>query len=139
VSETGSAWVNTLFDPALNNEVFISAITPVEITAAITRRARGGTMTAADAAAISNLFCADLRTSYQVVSLTDVLIARAMTVAETYGLRGYDAVQLATALEINVLLAGSGLPPLTFVSADRDLNAVAASEGLAVEDPNVHP
>ena len=51
IRESGSDWVSGLFDPALNNEVFIAAITPVEIIAAITRRAREGTITGTDSAA----------------------------------------------------------------------------------------
>jgi hypothetical protein len=38
ISEIGSTWVLSLFDPALNNDVLIAAITGVEIVAAITRR-----------------------------------------------------------------------------------------------------
>jgi len=41
INETGSTWVLSLFDSALNNDVLIAAITGVEIIAAITRRARG--------------------------------------------------------------------------------------------------
>lgn len=33
----------------------------------------------------------------------------------------------------------SGLPALTFVCADTDLNAAASAEGLLVDDPNAHP
>jgi hypothetical protein len=39
VTETGSIWVSDLFDPALANEIIIAAVIPVEIIAAITRRA----------------------------------------------------------------------------------------------------
>lgn len=138
ISETGSAWVSGLFDPALNNEIFIATITPVEMIAAITRRARGGTIAVADAAAACSLFRSDLLTSYQIVEFTDALIARAMTIAEIYALPGYDAVQLAAALEVNTLCVGSGLPPIIFVSADDDLNTVAASEGLVVENPDAY-
>ena len=42
VVETGSAWVSSLFDFALNNEIFVGAVTSVEIIAAITRRTRRG-------------------------------------------------------------------------------------------------
>ncbi|MEH2240720.1 type II toxin-antitoxin system VapC family toxin [Nostoc sp.] len=49
ISETGSAWVLGLFDPTLNNEVFIAAITSVEIIAAITRRSHGGNISITDA------------------------------------------------------------------------------------------
>jgi len=136
ISETGSAWVCGLFDPGLGHEAFIAAITPVEIIAAITRRARGGTIAQVDAVAACNTLRADLQTSYQVVELTDAVITRAMTLAETHALRGYDAVQLAAALAVDALCTADGLPPITFVSADVDLNAVAASEGLVVENPN---
>ncbi len=83
-------------------------------------------------------FRADLQTSYQVVELTDVLLAYAMSLAETYALRGYDAVQLAAALAVNALCTENDLPPLIFVSADGELNAVAAGIGLAIENPNNH-
>jgi hypothetical protein len=49
-------------------------------------------------------------------------------------LRGYDAVQLAAALEVH-----SHAPSLTLLSADAGLNAAGAAEGLAVDDPNNHP
>jgi hypothetical protein len=62
-----------------------------------------------------------------------------MALAQTHGLRGYDAVQLAAALEVNALCVASGLPTLTFVCADVELNAVATSEGLLVENPNNYP
>ena len=48
VRETGSAWVTGILDPLSKNEVFVAAITGVEIVAAVSRRARGGTITAAD-------------------------------------------------------------------------------------------
>jgi putative addiction module CopG family antidote len=32
-----------------------------------------------------------------------------------------------------------GLPPITLLSADRDLNAAATLSGLLVEDPTLHP
>ena len=136
VSETGSNWVCGLLDPGLKHEAFIAAMTPVEIIAALARRARGKTIVQADAAIAILRFRADLRTSYQVVELTDALLTQAMSLAETYALRGYDAVQLAAALAVNALCVQNELPPLVFVSADGELNAVAAGSGLAVENPN---
>ena len=138
VNETGSTWVCGLFDPGLRHEAFIAAITPVEIVAAIARRARGRTIAQVDAVAACTQFRADLQTSYPVVELTDVLLTHAMSLAETYALRGYDAVQLSGALAINALCLQNELPPLIFVSADGELNAVAANMGLAIENPNNH-
>ena len=62
-----------------------------------------------------------------------------MTLAEKHGLRGYDAVQLAAAQAINNLCIANDLHPLTFISADKELNTAAANEGLLVENPNNHP
>jgi hypothetical protein len=62
-----------------------------------------------------------------------------MAVAEQHALRGYDAMQLAAALETSVHRSALGMDPLVFASADSELNAVAGAEGLTVEDPNAHP
>lgn len=58
---------------------------------------------------------------------------------KNYRLRGYDAVQLATALDVNATLVAGGLASLTFVAADNDLIAAARGEGLHTENPNLHP
>ena len=62
----------------------------------------------------------------------------AMSLAEAHRLRGYDAVQLAAALQVLVACSALGAP-LTFVSADANLNAAAAAEGLTVDNPVLHP
>ena len=49
-------------------------------------------------------------------------------------LRGYDAVQLAAALEVRLQV-----PLLILVSGDGDLNTAATAEGLPVENPNTYP
>jgi hypothetical protein len=139
LNETGSAWVEGLFDPSAGNTVFIAAVTGVEILAAITRRARGGSIPPLDAVAACAQFRVDLLTDYHVVELSPAVLAHAMDLAETLGLRGYDAVQLASALAVHAERSALGLPALTLVSADTELNAAAAAEGLLVEDPNTHP
>jgi predicted nucleic acid-binding protein len=139
VSETGSAWLRNLLDPATGSETFLVRITIVELIAAITRRERGGSLTPAEAATARAAFRADLAAEYQVVEVTEALLERATELAEARGLRAYDAVQLAAALEVNALCTVSGLPALLFISADSELNAVAGLEGLSAEDPNNHP
>jgi hypothetical protein len=62
-----------------------------------------------------------------------------MVLAERHGLRGYDSVHLAAALTLHERRQANGLAPLTFVSADNAQRTAAASEGLAVENPNDHP
>jgi hypothetical protein len=65
-----------------------------------------------------------------------------MVLAETRGLRGYDAVQLAASCVINEFCLSSGLPVVTFVCADYALmllNTAAAQEGLLIENPTHSP
>ena len=62
-----------------------------------------------------------------------------MNYADKYELRGYDAVQLAAAIEIENELKAVGAASLVFVSADEDLNEVARAEGLSVENPDNYP
>jgi predicted nucleic acid-binding protein len=137
--ETGSRWVTALIDGNPAADVIIASVTRVELIAAMTRRARGGTLAPEDAIAARARFRRDLPVDYQVVSLHDELLTHGMELAEIHGLRGYDAIQLAVALEVDAMAFAASLPPVTFVSADRELNAVAAAEGMAVENPNDHP
>ena len=64
--------------------------------------------------------------------------AQAMELAERHGLRGYDAVHLASALALQQMREVMQLPSLTFVSADVRQRETAAAEGFTVEDPNEH-
>lgn len=139
IGETGSTWVLGLFDSALDNEVFVAAITGVEIIAAITRRARSGNINHADATMVCNQFRNDFQTDYQIIEITEGIINSGMVLAEIRGLRGYDAVQLSAGCAANALCIASGLSSMIFVSADKELNIAAAQEGLSIENPNSYP
>lgn len=101
VTETGTLWVTGLLDPAARNRLYIARITGAEVTAALTRRERGGHLSAADAAAAVASFQHDYSTRLRPVEITAALIDEAMSAARTHGLRGYDAVQLAAAVSAN--------------------------------------
>jgi predicted nucleic acid-binding protein len=120
----------------LGHDCFVAAIAGVEIVAAITRRARSGSIKITDAALACAQFKQDFQATYQIIEITEEIISLGMSLAETKGLRGYDAVQLAAGCAVNALCLTSGLSPLIFVSADNELNAAASSEGLLVENPN---
>jgi predicted nucleic acid-binding protein len=139
VSETGTAWVISVVDPATGHRIYLARITGVEVVSAITRQGRGGSLSATDAATAITQFRHDFAQEYRLVEIMPLLVSRAMTLAEAYALRGYDAVQLAAALRVNAHRLARGMPALTFVSADAALNAAATAEGLTVEDPNAHP
>ena len=135
VNEVGSAWVLGLFNSKSNNKIFIAAITGVEIIAAIARRSRGGSISPANTTILCNQFRNDYQVDYQIVEITNNIIASGMILAETYSLRGYDAVQLAAACAINALCLTNNIS-LTFVSADKELNIAALGENFLVENPN---
>jgi hypothetical protein len=48
-------------------------------------------------------------------------------------------ILLRAALEASDERIANGLPPLTLVSADTELNNAAQDEGLTVENPNNYP
>ena len=67
------------------------------------------------------------------------ILSRAAALADAHSLRAYDAVQLAALVEVNLQRQANGMPSLTLVSADVELNTAATAEGIVVEDPNTHP
>ena len=138
VTETGTPWVIGLLDPAARKRLYIARITGAEVTAALTRRERGGHLSATDAAAAIALFRRDYANRLRQVEITAALMTIAMTMARAHGLRGYDAVQLAAALYANGRRVARKLAPLVFVTADTSLLAAGATEGLTTEDPNTH-
>lgn len=139
VNETGSNFVDGLADLKSGNVILLARITRVEVVAAIARRLKNGSVTVADAQNAVAAFQHDLTNNYFTVEITPVLLSVAMSLATRHALRGYDAVQLAAALEANDERIANGLPPLTLVSADADLNTAAQAEGLNVENPNNYP
>jgi predicted nucleic acid-binding protein len=139
IFETGTAWVKMLTDPRSGNIFYIARITGVEVVAAIARRRRGGSTTPGDAAVALTQFDSELLGLYRSLEISASLIEEAKKLAERHALRGYDAVQLAAALEINAQRVQVGLPSVMLLSADSELNAAALAEGLAVDNPNAHP
>lgn len=138
LSETGTAWVLSLTDPAAGNDCYVARIAGAEVVSAVARRERVGGLSATDAAAVFANFEDDFDHQYRIVEISPVLIKTAMALAKTHGLRGYDAVQLAAAFEVRAVCQMLGTT-LTLVSADADLNAAATAEGLVVENPNTQP
>ena len=139
IIETGTSWVAGIVDPSANNRIYIARITAVEVVSAITRRVRNGSISISDGSTAITKFRRDLINIYSSVDIALPIITDAMRLAETHALRGYDAVQLAAAMYVNTPWLNLGMPALTLVSADVDLNTAAMTEGLTVEDPNLHP
>ena len=142
IQQTGTAWVRSLRSLSrggTSDPIYLARITAVEVCSAVARRARAGGLPPARAAGALARFRKHLMGRYRVVEMTPGLVDSAMRLAEVHGLRAYDAVQLAAALEVNGSWAPTGFGGITLISADQDLNAAATAEGLVVDDPSLHP
>jgi predicted nucleic acid-binding protein len=138
VNESGTVWVTSLIDPVAGHEIFLARLSGVEVLSAIKRRERIGTLSPQDAqAAISN-FRKDFAAFFTLLDISTLLISQAMSLAERSALRGYDAVQLAAALEVHRRATDLGLSRAALVSSDQALNEAGLAEGLTVENPNRH-
>lgn len=83
----------------------------MEVTSALTRRVREGTLTPTDYAQAQNAFRADCLTDYELVTAIGDIIDQANHLLERHPLRAYDAVHLATAVMANQQLLANNLAP----------------------------
>jgi len=139
VQETGTSWVRGITRRSPSTVIYIARITAVEVPCGIARRRKGKTLTSPRASSILHRFRQHLAGRYTVAEVTAALLDDAMRLGIKHALRAYDAVQLAVALEVNRFHQAGGSDPVTLISADRDLNDAATTEGLIVDDPISHP
>ncbi len=139
LTETGSRWVRDLTQPAAGHLLVTSQLTTVEASSAFARRLREGSLTPAQYADCLNAFTEDCLTLYQLVEIGNTVLASARDLVQRQPLRTLDALQLASALTVSRLFANQNLPPLTFLSADDRLLAIAQAEGLQTDNPNLYP
>jgi len=138
--ETGSVWVAGLTDPAAGHRILVADVTLVEVAAAIAARHRaphGISLQARDRAVM--LVRRHFTTDYETNVADRLTLETAIDLTQRHRLRAYDAIQLATALATNDVLLAAGLPSPIFIAADTDLVTAARAEGLAADDPSLHP
>ena len=124
VSEQGSAAVHAWTSAA--SLVATARITYAEARAAIAQTRRLGGLTPAELRrAVAELDAG--WTGLLRIDISEALVTRAGRLAEEHGLRGYDAVQLASALDARPV-TGDYL----FASFDDALNTAAVREGLSL-------
>ena len=134
--EPGSRWVRQVLGRSATR-AFISPLSGAEVLAAIARKERLEELDLATRDRVAAAFRKDYRRRFAHTALTASVIEKAMTLVLGHPLRGYDAVQLASALFLPA--ASSQLRSLLFVSADSALLRVARQMGLATENPLDHP
>ncbi len=116
--EVGSEIVSALVDAS--EFVATAGISHVEVIAAFAKASRLGNITMEDATTARHLFEAEWPDFLQIPN-DETLVRRAANLAWDLRLRGYDAVQLASAVTLRDLLS----EPIGFVTFDRNLWAAA--------------
>jgi predicted nucleic acid-binding protein len=114
--------------------VVVSALARVEVPAAIWRKSREGGISAGEAALLVRKFESDIAAvggappRLTMVAVGSHLLAAAASLLGIHPLRGYDAVQLATAMAVR------GVDPSFrgFACFDSALRRAAETQGLAV-------
>lgn len=133
VKESGSIWITNLLESS-DSTIYIARIASVEVVSALARLPLGKKISRRRSQELIQQFRVDLVNKYRFILLSNSVVEQAMTVAETYGLRAYDSVQLGSALILGLRVRSNPV----FVSADIQLNNAALAEGLVVENPNEH-
>jgi predicted nucleic acid-binding protein len=143
ISEIGSNWVKNIFNTVSTDIIYAASITQVEVIAAFARKRKGLNLSARNAASAISQFKRDFLMDFREIELKPKIITQSVSLADRYSLRGYDAVQLASALEIYAHLVNLKVnfitSNFTFVSADDELNSAALAEHLTIENPNNYP
>lgn len=138
VDETGSGWIRALTTPAAGHALLTARISMVEMYSVLARRVREGSVTSQAASIAKQAFAAHSINDYKFIELDMNIVAGARDLLDRHPLRAYDSVQLASALAAHRALAARNFPPLIFISADERLVAIALSEGLTIDNPNLH-
>ena len=124
VAEAGSAEVEALIGEA--RAIGTAVVSRAEVAAALAKAARVGLVARDAAQKALESFNADWEHLIRL-QFGEPLAARAATLAWEHGLRGYDAVHLATALVWRETLG----EPVTVATYDRELWRGAQASGLS--------
>lgn len=137
--EVGTAWVEALCTPSADRLIALAQIGLVEVAAVLAAKRRGNHISPEEYEKALDDLITDSREQYLLVDVDQAVIDDAIQLTRRQKLRGCDAIQLASALSLHKALLKDDLPGITFVCADDDLLTAAAAEGLATENPNLHP
>lgn len=98
IREPGSTWVQAVLDPTAGHHSYVVTVTAVEVVSAVSRAARGGSLSAGVKERLLAQFKSDYFREYRRIEVSEPVIRRAMALAENHALRAYDAIQLSAAL-----------------------------------------
>lgn len=142
VSEPGSTWVRQLVeatDPETAqsaNRLFTAIITVAEAAAAFAIIARVGRISEQTRDRTFNRYMKTVSSSFHLLAVTEEVTNLAAQLTQRHPLKGYDAVQLASALRLQEVLGPER--PVIFVTGDESVVTAAKAEGLNADNPFWH-
>jgi uncharacterized protein len=134
IIETGSEWVRSWILPAHKNQIVISVLSTVEVISLLMRREREGAVSTQERIRVQNNFMRHSEDEYYTIDVDNNVLGIARQLLARHPLRTLDAIQLASALQAAAALRAQP----TFVCADQRLLTAASSEGLPIDNPNLH-
>ncbi|MBI4674634.1 MAG: type II toxin-antitoxin system VapC family toxin [Chloroflexi bacterium] len=143
-NEIGSSWVRNIFAASVSDEdgaseiIHASALTLVEVPAAFAILERTHEITTALRDELFQAFITSRQAELEIVPITNAILLDAAALTQKHPLKAYDAVQLASALDLQNALREFEVP-LVFVTSAKQLGQAAQTEGLLVENPLWHP
>ena len=139
VTEPGSAWVRALVD-AEENVLVTAEISITEISAALAIIARIGRIPRPRCDELWGKFKRDLLVRYELLPTHRAIVNLGAELCQKHPLRGFDAVHLASGLQLQETLQreATAEQAIIYVTGDDALLAAAQAEGLAVDDPFWH-
>lgn len=137
--EPGSSWIVALCRPSTGNTIATGQITKAEVAATFARKHRNDNLSQSNYAIALQDLTHHFVYQYLILDTNQAIVDLAVDLTQRQKLRGYDAIQLASALTLNNVLTQAQSIPLTFVAADDDLLQTAQNEGLSTDNPNLHP
>ncbi len=132
VYETGTERLLGLTTSDAGHRFAILSLAQVELRAAIRRRQRAGQIPEHAAEELIDAFRQHSESNFLVQPFSDSLLDVAFALVDGYGLKGYDAMQLAGYLHLRSI---SGAEEPVFVCADKALLSAARNEGCPILDP----
>ena len=140
INEKGAAKVGAIraksqIDPG-SVRLVVSRIAFPEAVSAITRRRNSGKISAMKASHLRHDLFAHFtspKLGYEFIEASAAVVNQAALLVTQYGLRGFDAVHLASAIFLQQHLQAT--ERLVFVSADKALTRAARAEKLVTIDP----
>lgn len=142
-NELGTPWIKQIVDLrdstnlARVNYIYIADASLAEVPAAFAILERSGRISKHIRDLMYDKFLKSTGNEFQLLPVATERAFAAGELTQKYSLKGYDAIQLAVALNLGDNLMQQGILVI-FVSGDNILLHAARAEGLAAENPFDH-